>query len=83
MKLEVLFAPLVGVAIVTSADSETPLIYWAVSPKWGVRDERAPQMFNTHLDPKGEFVEMEDEHPFPKVLEELNKRIGDLTDFTK
>lgn len=74
--VQVLFAPFTEVALVTKKGINTPPC-WAVSQEWGCRDEWAPQMFNTHQDPARGFVEMEDEHPFPKVLAEL-KRLMEL-----
>lgn len=50
---------------------------YAVSPEMGVRDESAPQLFNIHMDPYlDRRVPFEDVHPFPKVLEELKRRIA-------
>lgn len=72
--VQVLFAPLTKVALVTKEGVKTPPC-WAVSQEWGCREEWAPQMFNTHHDPSRSFVEMEDEHPFPKVLAELKRLI--------
>lgn len=83
MRIYVDFAPLMSLALVdipgvTMTKGKPPC--YAVSPKWGVRDEYAPQMFNVRMDPNlEEQVEMDDVHPFPKVLEELNRRVAQLS----
>lgn len=80
MRIFVDFAPLTEVALVdvpgvTMTPGSSPACY-AVSPRWGCRDENAPQMFNVHMDSTLEMgVEMDDEHPFPKVLAELQRRM--------
>ena len=75
-KIYVDFAPLTEVALVFVPGMTSPPCY-AVSPEWDVREEHAPQMFNMEMDKLLEIrVEMEDEHPFPKVLERLKKRIA-------
>lgn len=78
MKISVLFAPYSDVALVKDADQIEVLPCWAVSPSWDTREESAPHMFNTHADPLREEVEMDDEHPFPKVLDEITKRVNSL-----
>lgn len=83
MKIHVDLAPLLGVALVdvpgVTMTEGRPTCY-AVSPKWGVRDEHAPQMFNVRMDPNlEEQVEMDDDYPFPKVLQELQRRISQLS----
>ena len=80
MRILVDFAPLTEVALVdvpgVTMTPGNPVCY-AVSPRWGCRDENAPQMFNAHQDPTLEsYVAMDDEHPFPKVLAELERRIA-------
>lgn len=78
-KVQVYFAPSTEVALVTTEGVTVPPC-WAVSPKWGVRDEWAPHMFNAHHDPAGAAVEMEDLHPFPNVLAELERRMKEVAD---
>lgn len=77
IRILVRFAPYSNVALVR-AEGVTEPPCWAVSPDWGVRDEHAPQMFNAHVDPAGEDVKMHDEHPFPRVLRELQLRIAGI-----
>lgn len=76
-QIQVLFAPYTEVAFVTMEGVKDPFC-WAVSPKWGCRDENAPHLFNAHQDSAREAVAMEDEHPFPQVLSELERRIDAL-----
>lgn len=77
MRISVDFAPLSEVALVdipgVTCTPGQPVCYAIGS--WGCREENAPQMFNTHCDPSMDRVEMDDEHPFPKVKAELDRRI--------
>ncbi|MBI2109280.1 MAG: hypothetical protein HYT93_03860 [Parcubacteria group bacterium] len=81
MKIYVEFAPLHGVALVdvpgkTMTGGNPPC--YGVTLESGVYEEYAPQMLNMRTDPNFERIEMDDEHPFPKVSEELNRRIAQL-----
>ncbi len=73
MKVEVEFSPLQKIALVW----EGPTTIWLVRPGHDTEREPAPNMWNIHWgDQHYEVVpEMEDEHPFPKVLQELEQRI--------
>ncbi len=76
MQVTVTFAPMSNVALVMVPGQHQPPCY-AVSARWGVRDETAPHMFNLGMDRSVQSgIGMEDEHPFPQVLTELNRRIG-------
>jgi len=65
--LTVTIAPTNGVALIQVPDGEL----YSLMRGRGVRVEKAPQMFNLHHDKSRYTVEMEDEHPFDKVRNEL------------
>jgi len=65
--LTVTIAPTSGVALIQVPEGEL----YSLMRGRDVRVEKAPQMFNLHHDESRYTVEMEDEHPFDKVRNEL------------